>query len=46
MSVGSSAIVDPEGKIVGAAREFNEDLIVADIATGSLLSPHIDVENS
>lgn len=46
MSVGSSAIVDPEGKIVGAAREFSEDLIVADIATGSLLSPHIDVENS
>ena len=46
MSVGSSAIVDPKGKIVGAARGFNEDLIVADIATGLLLSRHIDGENS
>jgi 5-aminopentanamidase len=46
MSVGSSAIVDPEGEIVDAAREFSEDLLVADIATGSLLSSHVDLENS
>jgi predicted amidohydrolase len=46
MSVGSSAIVDPEGEIVVAARELSEDLLVADIATGSLLSSHVDLENS
>ncbi|HEX6733121.1 MAG TPA: carbon-nitrogen hydrolase family protein [Pyrinomonadaceae bacterium] len=34
MSIGSSEIVDPEGRIVVAARELSEDLLVADLPLG------------
>lgn len=46
ISIGSSEIVDPEGRIVEAARELSEELLVADIATGSLLRPPVDPESS
>lgn len=45
MSIGSSAIVDLEGRIVVAARELSEDLLVASIAAASTLSSEGGPEN-
>ena len=45
LSIGSSEIVDPEGRIVVAARELKEHLIAADIAVASPLSSQVEPEN-